>query len=261
MVNLSFPMAIQLVSDFFRAKMSVAIRHTKPTSGYGYHGDFIMGWDESLLQDAVDTCTNESGRIQDCPLFTIQDSSIFSACNFSTPSDTSIAKVFVAEDVVGPMSALPGNVAIQSGPGYAGGAPDTDPTPTAAESTAAAVPSATYSPGFTASVSGSYVPGAIFIKVSSSTESSSAPPASSTSAEVVVAAVPTVTPVAPAPTEAPVLSSSSSPNNAYTTLYTTSGREVIAMVVYQETIYVDDVATTTVYEKRHLHSHRHRRGM
>ncbi|KAH0122003.1 hypothetical protein KCU82_g22542, partial [Aureobasidium melanogenum] len=42
-------------------------------TGYGYHGDFQMGWDSSdFLQSAVDTCTNASGQIQDCPLFDIQ---------------------------------------------------------------------------------------------------------------------------------------------------------------------------------------------
>lgn len=39
-------------------------------TGCGYHGDFITGWDDvDFLQEAVDTCTNESGRVEDCPVF------------------------------------------------------------------------------------------------------------------------------------------------------------------------------------------------
>lgn len=35
-------------------------------SGYGYHGDFFNGWDRSVLQEAIDTCTSDSGIIEYC---------------------------------------------------------------------------------------------------------------------------------------------------------------------------------------------------
>lgn len=82
-------------------------------TGYGYHGDFIMGWDVDFLQSAVDTCTNLSGRIEDCPLFDIQDESVWGTCSIDIPSNIK------GDDVTGPMDALPGDNPIQSGPGLA----------------------------------------------------------------------------------------------------------------------------------------------
>jgi hypothetical protein len=35
-------------------------------TGYGFHGDFVNGWDVNVLQKAVDTCTNLSGQVSDC---------------------------------------------------------------------------------------------------------------------------------------------------------------------------------------------------
>lgn len=40
-------------------------------TGYGSHADFMMGWDEAFLQEALDTCTSSTGLIQDCPIFNI----------------------------------------------------------------------------------------------------------------------------------------------------------------------------------------------
>jgi hypothetical protein len=42
------------------------------SSGFGYHADFISGWDSNFLQKAVDQCRDESGSIYACPLFSIQ---------------------------------------------------------------------------------------------------------------------------------------------------------------------------------------------
>jgi hypothetical protein len=77
-----------------------------------------MGWDESFLGDAVNTCTNLSGEIQDCPLFTIQDASVYGNCNITEPA------ALVSENVVNPSPSLPGNVPIASGPAYAEPASD-----------------------------------------------------------------------------------------------------------------------------------------
>lgn len=38
-------------------------------TGYGLHGDFMDGWDKSVLSRAVAQCTALSGVIEDCPVF------------------------------------------------------------------------------------------------------------------------------------------------------------------------------------------------
>ncbi|KAF2220746.1 WSC domain-containing protein [Elsinoe ampelina] len=83
-------------------------------TGYGYHGDFMMGWDSvDFLQQAVDTCTNLSGNIQDCSIFDIQTDYSAAECKFQEPS------ILSDDDVAGPRDGLPVNVPIQPGPGYA----------------------------------------------------------------------------------------------------------------------------------------------
>ncbi|GAA5867570.1 hypothetical protein JCM8547_001223 [Rhodosporidiobolus lusitaniae] len=43
-------------------------------SGYGYHGDFFNGWDRAVLQEAIDTCTSDSGIIEYCKVFDLYES-------------------------------------------------------------------------------------------------------------------------------------------------------------------------------------------
>ncbi|KAF8312483.1 hypothetical protein DL93DRAFT_2045275, partial [Clavulina sp. PMI_390] len=38
-------------------------------TGYSLHGDFMTGWNRTTLQRSIDTCTADSGVIQDCPVF------------------------------------------------------------------------------------------------------------------------------------------------------------------------------------------------
>ncbi|PNS16603.1 WSC domain-containing protein 2 [Sphaceloma murrayae] len=81
-------------------------------TGYGFHGDFLNGWDVSLLQKAVDSCRNLSGEITDCAALTpyLQSGSVQSQC---TIPDS------VGEDVTGPFDKLPGCNPITSGPARA----------------------------------------------------------------------------------------------------------------------------------------------
>jgi len=81
------------------------------TSGFGYHGDFIAAWEVGVLQRAVDTCTNLSGLLEDCPVFSAVDTS----CAFAVPSSVRAA----VDDVFGAPSGLPGGVPVVSGPGPA----------------------------------------------------------------------------------------------------------------------------------------------
>ncbi|RAL64043.1 hypothetical protein DID88_003231 [Monilinia fructigena] len=41
-------------------------------TGYGFHGDFVNGWDVPTLQKAVDTCNDPNGVIENCPVFTLE---------------------------------------------------------------------------------------------------------------------------------------------------------------------------------------------
>ncbi|KAF2754663.1 hypothetical protein EJ05DRAFT_479101 [Pseudovirgaria hyperparasitica] len=83
------------------------------TTGCGYHGDFITGWDVGFLQNAVNTCTNLSGNIGDCPIFTLQSETEAAKCKMDMP------KMLNDDDCKGPRQGLPGNVAVQAGPEYA----------------------------------------------------------------------------------------------------------------------------------------------
>ncbi|KAJ4389228.1 hypothetical protein N0V93_006692 [Gnomoniopsis smithogilvyi] len=206
--------------------------------GFGYHGDFIMGWDETdfTLQDAVDTCTNLDGTIESCPLFTVISEAEQGECQFEMPA--SLAN----EDVAGPMANLPGDITLAWGPAPADAATSASAS---ADPTTVAVPTLSYSAGSTASVNGSYVPGNIF-KVT-----------------------PTTTTVAA--TDVAVTSSASDPlitlaTSTYT--YTgASGDVTISEIVYEEAItWVTDLTTTTVYVEptgvarrdAHVHAHKHR---
>lgn len=68
-------------------------------TGYGFHGDFINGWDVPTLQKAVDNCDDAGGVMQNCPYF-----------EFFDPADNQLCKLphTVDEDIYGPFDALPG---------------------------------------------------------------------------------------------------------------------------------------------------------
>ena len=73
------------------------------STGYGFHGDFGSGWDEELLQHAIDECDSTpdqlNGVIDACPLLTTQETPEAQKCK--TP-------VLLSEEIVGPMDNLPG---------------------------------------------------------------------------------------------------------------------------------------------------------
>ncbi|POY74300.1 hypothetical protein BMF94_2493 [Rhodotorula taiwanensis] len=75
-------------------------------TGYGWHGDFLNAWDHDVLQEAIDTCTSDSGVIQECDVFDLYDSS--ATCH-RTPD--------VDENVLGLLPSLPGcNPVVGFGP-------------------------------------------------------------------------------------------------------------------------------------------------
>ncbi|EJT74004.1 hypothetical protein GGTG_07854 [Gaeumannomyces tritici R3-111a-1] len=125
-------------------------------SGFGYHGDFMTGWDVNFLQQAADQCTNPSGRIEDCPLFKIQDDAKSAQCGIKMPD------AIKTEQLLKGLDALPGNVAIQVGPAPA--VPNKDPNPAKPPPPPSAPPAPvlSYKPGETATASGTYLPGQVF---------------------------------------------------------------------------------------------------
>lgn len=108
----------------FQGKSGSFVISNGDRTGFGYHGDFMTGWEPSFLQEAIDTCTNPSGELTDCGLFTSNGPLLSEAeqgeCKFKMPgvlsAENALAKV---------MNQLPGGVRIQDGPQSA--TPPSDP--------------------------------------------------------------------------------------------------------------------------------------
>ncbi|KAI9750831.1 MAG: hypothetical protein M4579_006293 [Chaenotheca gracillima] len=225
-------------NDFADKEGTFVFSNGDPT-GFGYHGDFMNGWDQDVLEQAVEQCTNNSGEQTDCPIFDIDQSP---SCSFDMPS------IIKSEDVKGPMMKLPGGVPIVSsgyadggsssggsGGGYSAGAGSSTPT-TSASSASSASPIL----GGTAPASSGL--GGIFAenKVAESPSSSAAPPA------------------APATTQAPKVEEaavSSAVESYASTKWVTKGQDVYKVLV------VDEVATVTEGEGTAPTEHaRHKRA-
>lgn len=198
-----------------------------------------MGWDSDFLQTAVDTCTNASGRIEDCPVFNVVDESEAESCEMTLPD--ALAK----EDVEGPMSELPGGVQItyEDGAGESASASVTAPTSTGSN------PTLTYVAGETPSNSASPLPGQAFKEVSMAAAavaitttttiitSSTLPSSSSSDAVVGVEAIPT--------TAAPVAATSETAS-FYSTQFVTNGNVVSKILWEEEVVYVTELEEETV---------------
>lgn len=107
-----------------------ALANGDPT-GFGYHGDFMFGWEDGILQQAVDTCTSETGIVNDCEIFELQNEEHQRQCFFEEPAALKGENTHMHAD------GLPGNVPIAWGPAYA------SPMVMKASSTAAPVPTTT----------------------------------------------------------------------------------------------------------------------
>lgn len=68
-------------------------------TGFGFHGDFFNGWDVDVLQVAIDTCTDDSGRVEDCAAVTMFTDQECNDCKLPTS---------VNEPTSGKLAALPG---------------------------------------------------------------------------------------------------------------------------------------------------------
>jgi len=226
-------------------------------TGCGYHGDFIMGWDEGFLQEACDQCTNLSGLIQDCPLFDIQTDEVAAQCLIPLPP------AIASEDVLGPAAELPGNPAIQSGPGYATAGAHGSPGAPITSTAVGVLPTLSYSAGASIASTATYLPGAVFNAVSTGGAYAAASRAASAYAvNEDVAVAPAAPATTPAPTSLPAGSAGEA--STYTTVYSTDAQGVLELIMVDEyvTITPPTVTTTIVTEfparrrrRRHLHQH------
>jgi hypothetical protein len=242
-----------------------------------------MGWDEEFLQQCVNTCTNDSGRIQDCPLFDIVSEDTARQCKMALP------KALASEDVAGPIAKLPGGSAVTYGDGSSdggsGGAPPPNKDP---------VPSLTYAPGERPSDSGQPLPGQIF-KESSAYEAPIPNPTSNTPPPTVYSTlISSAIPAPPTPTVAAAEVTDAVPESSvadvptttpapeivplgetltfFSTQYVTNGN-IVSKIVWQEALVtvtsLQDVTTTITItqglpppqrRRRAAHLHRHGHG-
>lgn len=82
-------------------------------TGYGFHGDFVNGWDVDTLQYAVDNCLNDSGLISDC---LAKDGSEFFDLFTDEESKFCTLPAFVDETIGPVVDALPGCNPVTYGP-------------------------------------------------------------------------------------------------------------------------------------------------
>lgn len=222
-------------------------------SGCGYHGDFMMGWPSAkFLQDALDTCTNESGEISDCPLFTIQSDEVGAECTFPMPS------VLDDDNVMGPRNGLPVDVPIQYGPANATEYPVAGRTGVSTSSMAVSSAPSTFSEGPTLSYTAanpsvtSTAQGGIIVDAATSIASSAASVWSSSDGASSAASAPSSSVTAAASLD----DAGSSPEIVSTT-YMTSGNEVVEMVIEEVDVTVTATPSAGAKHRRHLQKHLH----
>ncbi|KAL6708576.1 hypothetical protein ACN47E_002557 [Coniothyrium glycines] len=76
-------------------------------TGYGFHGDFLNGWDIAVLQRAIDLCGDGIARPEECPAVTMFTREQSSACKLPAS---------VTENVKGRLAKLPGCNPVTYGP-------------------------------------------------------------------------------------------------------------------------------------------------
>jgi hypothetical protein len=207
---------------------------TGDTTGYGYHGDFMMGWDEDFLGQAVKQCTNPSGEISDCPLFTLQDDAKADQCKVSQVGIMEMR----TEDCQGPRQGLCGpnpigGAAVEEAPSTPEATPSPTPTTTPEE------PSTTSAPETT---SERHHPTHMIVVSGQGAESTP---------EVDPQPQPATTPkplVAQQPEELKTLS---------TTTFTSAGAVYEVVVEQTATTVVTTETATAGINRRHLHHHAH----
>ena len=223
-------------------------------SGWGYHGDFITGWEDGVLERAVKECLDKDGIMQNCPLFTMQNETEAEKCEIKeAPAELK------ADNCEGPADGLCGGVAITSNPEeYAqaqaqkGRPGDASAGSKKSSSSAIAAPSSV-----------APAPSSIQAPASSSVqvpeEASSEPPK-------VPAPIPTpevtALPSISSPDDGVIGSAKDVPSVVSTSTYTSAGTvyEVVIEAVQTTVTVVEDAAVVApTHVARQAHRHRHRR--
>jgi len=75
-------------------------------SGSSYHGDFQNGWKVDILQQAIGSCTNSSGLVEDCSVFSLQSPDQAAQCILPPPA------AIANESCLGPQPGLCGNITL-----------------------------------------------------------------------------------------------------------------------------------------------------
>ncbi|OAQ95626.1 hypothetical protein LLEC1_03641 [Akanthomyces lecanii] len=224
------------------------------TEGFAYHADFMMGWDRDFLQQAVDTCTNPSGLIDDCPLFKVVDKDTAESCKLETPLPQQLSTEI--KNIFGPMANLPGGLSVfgdggdPSKPETGGDSPSTG--------TATSKPTLGYTPGVTASNSASPLPGQVFKQVDSESSGSTPTPAPTTAPSA---------PSAPLAAAAAVTEASTTPEPSYFSIQFITHGNTVSKILWEEELVtvtetLEPTATKTVdaakRRRSHLHGHARR---
>ncbi|KAL8945244.1 MAG: hypothetical protein Q9211_000203, partial [Gyalolechia sp. 1 TL-2023] len=98
-----------VATDQFIGKGGKFVLGNGDPTGYGYHGDFIAAWDEGVLQQAIEQCTDLGGEMKSCGVFEFPENT--ASCTLENlPSELK------DENVEGPMRGLPGGLEVQIGP-------------------------------------------------------------------------------------------------------------------------------------------------
>jgi len=86
-----------------RHEGSQLVLSTGDPTGYSYHGDYMNGWDQPLLEKAIKECDNTGGELENCDLLRplIQSQEKMGTCKKKIGRE-------VDEDVHGPLDSLPG---------------------------------------------------------------------------------------------------------------------------------------------------------
>ncbi|KAK7999233.1 WSC domain-containing protein [Apiospora marii] len=69
----------ELKDQWYGDKQPFVFSHGDP-DGYGYHGDFLNGWDIPTLQKAINECTDASGVVEKCGAFEFRADTDMAAC-------------------------------------------------------------------------------------------------------------------------------------------------------------------------------------
>ncbi|OOO11807.1 protein of unknown function DUF1996-containing protein [Aspergillus oryzae] len=227
----------------FKDKKGTFVISNGDPTGFGYHADFIHGWESGVLEQAVKRCTNPSGRVEDCDVFDIQTEAEQRKCKFEVPT------LLKNEDVYSHKGGLPNDLVVEYGPAYA--SPISYTTATATQAPGASV-SASVSVSIGLSID---LPGIVAVETStSSTTTPTWTPTPTTSyieGDVTQAIV---------YVEREVTVLVDRQGNPLATQ--TGGLETVSTVMSTTTSIISTVVTTPTASpaKRDLHEHKHAHG-